>query len=168
MTYLLCQSLWPIRHEYFIPVRKIPSLIMSIHNATLACESPLPLSLYSCRNKPKIHHNIGQHVLPIVSQAVDIIDKIKVFDLFWSFGVENSYGFWISVSCLHPTNRVATVSEFHCRPTYCLPLWRFVGSYAQGVSRNKPRVVLTVYSRYSKVASNSIHSEYHRPQGCWY
>ena len=66
---------------------------MSIHNATLTCESPLPLSLYSCRNKPKIHHNIGQHVLPIVSQVIDIIDKIKVFDLFWSFGVENNYGF---------------------------------------------------------------------------
>jgi len=66
---------------------------MSIHKATLACRITLALSLYSCRNKPKIHHNIGQHVLPIVSQVIDIIDKIKVFDLFWSFGVQNSYGF---------------------------------------------------------------------------
>lgn len=108
-----------------------------------SCRITLAISLYSCRNKPKIPHNIGQHVLPIVSQAVDIINKIKVFDLFWSFGVQNSYGFWVSDFRFRSYVWPATVSGFHYRPTYCLPLWRFVGSYVQGVSWNKSKGVLT-------------------------
>ena len=110
-----------------------------------SCRITLALSLYSCKNKPKIPHNIGQHVLPIVSQVIDIIDKIKVFDLFWSFRVQNSYGFWVSDFRLRSYVWPATVSGFHCRPTHCLPLWRFLGSYVQGVSRNKTRGVLTWY-----------------------